>query len=143
MPSYLALIEPAATNRLKEWNPQMAVNFGTRRVVVGAHYGLRDWLSQRITAVLMALFTLIVVAQLVLSKGPIGYDRWAGMFSAQWMKVLTFTVIVALLYHVWVGMRDIWMDYVKPIATRLTLQVFSIVWLVGCAGWAIQVLWRL
>ena len=121
----------------------MAVNFGTRRVVVGAHYGLRDWLSQRITAVLMALFTLIVVAQLVLSKGPIGYDRWAGMFSAQWMKILTFTVIVALLYHVWVGMRDIWMDYVKPIATRLTLQVFSIVWLVGCAGWAIQVLWRL
>jgi succinate dehydrogenase/fumarate reductase cytochrome b subunit len=30
------------------------------------------------------------------------------------MKVLTFTVIIALLYHVWVGMRDIWMDYVKP-----------------------------
>jgi succinate dehydrogenase / fumarate reductase membrane anchor subunit len=25
----------------------------------------------------------------------------------------------------------------------LSLQVFSIVWLVGCAGWAIQVLWRL
>jgi len=121
----------------------MAVNFGTRRVVVGAHYGLRDWLSQRITAVLMALFTVIVVAQLVLFKGPIGYDRWAGMFAAQWMKILTFTVIVALLYHVWVGMRDIWMDYVKSIATRLTLQVFSIVWLVGCAGWAIQVLWRL
>lgn len=121
----------------------MAVNFGTRRVVVGAHYGLRDWLSQRITAVLMALFTLIVVVQLVLFKGPIGYDRWAGMFSAQWMKILTFTVIVALLYHVWVGMRDIWMDYVKPIAARLSLQVFSIVWLVACAGWAIQVLWRL
>ena len=121
----------------------MAVNFGTRRVVVGAHYGLRDWLSQRITAALMALFTLIVVVQLTLFKGPIGYDRWAGMFSAQWMKILTFTVIVALLYHVWVGMRDIWMDYVKPIAVRLTLQVFSIVWLVGCAGWAIQVLWRL
>ena len=121
----------------------MAVNFGTRRVVVGAHYGLRDWLSQRITAVLMALFTLSVVVQLVLFKGPIGYDRWAGMFSAQWMKILTFTVIVALLYHVWVGMRDIWMDYVKPIAARLSLQVFSIVWLVACAGWAIQVLWRL
>ncbi|MET0334672.1 MAG: succinate dehydrogenase, hydrophobic membrane anchor protein, partial [Rhizobacter sp.] len=23
------------------------------------------------------------------------------------------------------------------------LQIFTIVWLVGCAGWAIQVLWRL
>ena len=26
---------------------------------------------------------------------------------------------------------------------RLALQVFTLVWLVGCAGWAIQVLWRL
>ena len=121
----------------------MAVNFGTRRIVVGAHYGLRDWLSQRVTAALMGLFTVIVAVQLLLARGPIGYDRWAGIFAAQWMKVLTFTVIVALCYHVWVGVRDIWMDYVKSVATRLTLQIFSIIWLVGCAGWAIQVLWRL
>ena len=65
------------------------------------------------------------------------------MFSRQWMKVLTFVVIVSLLVHVWVGMRDIWMDYVKPVGIKLALQVFTIVWLVGCAGWAIQVLWRL
>jgi succinate dehydrogenase / fumarate reductase, membrane anchor subunit len=121
----------------------MAVNYGSKRIVVGAHYGLRDWLSQRITAGLMALFTLIVLAQVLFSKGPIGYDKWAGIFAAQWMKVLTFSVIVALLYHVWVGMRDVWMDYVKPASVRLLLQIFTIVWLVGCAGWAIQVLWRL
>jgi len=120
----------------------MADNFGSRRIVVGAHYGLRDWLSQRITAVLMALFTLVVVVQ-VLLPGEMGYDKWAGMFSRQWMKVFTFVVIVSLLYHVWVGMRDVWMDYVKPVGVRLALQVFTIAWLVGCAGWAIQVLWRL
>ena len=120
----------------------MAVNFGSRRIVTGAHYGLRDWLAQRVTAFLMALFTLLVVLRLVFSRGPVGYDLWAGIFSAQWMKTLTFTVILALLYHVWVGMRDIWMDYIKPVGLRLALQVFSIVWLVGCAGWAIQVLWR-
>jgi succinate dehydrogenase / fumarate reductase membrane anchor subunit len=117
-------------------------NFGSKRVVVGAHYGLRDWLSQRITAALMVLFTLAVVVQ-VLLPGEMGYDRWAGIFSKQWMKVLTFVTIVALLWHVWVGMRDVWMDYVKPVGTRLVLQVFTIAWLVGCAGWAIQVLWRL
>lgn len=121
----------------------MAVNFGSRRIVVGAHYGLRDWLSQRVTAGLMALFTIIVLAQVLLTKGALGYDRWAGIFSAQWMKVLTFVVIVSLLYHVWVGMRDIWMDYIKSVSLRLSLQILSIVWLVGCAGWAIQVLWRL
>ncbi len=121
----------------------MAVNFGSKRIVVGAHYGLRDWLAQRVTAVLMALFTLLVLAQVIFSKGPIGYDKWAGIFASQWMKVIAFTVIIALLYHAWVGVRDIWMDYVKPVSIRLSLQVFSIVWLVGCAGWAIQVLWRL
>ena len=120
----------------------MAQNYGSKRTVVGAHYGLRDWLAQRVTAALMALFTLALIVQ-VLLPGEMGYDKWAGIFSHQWMKVLTFVVIVALLYHVWVGMRDVWMDYVKPVAIRLVLQVFTIVWLTGCAGWAIQVLWRL
>lgn len=121
----------------------MAVNYGSKRTVVGAHYGLRDWLVQRITGALMALFTLVLLAQVLLARGPIGYDTWAGIFAAQWMKVLTFSVIVALIWHIWVGVRDIWMDYVKPVGPRLALQVFTIVWLVGCAGWAIQVLWRL
>ena len=104
-------------------------NFGAKRIVVGAHYGMRDWLSQRVTAVLMALFTVVLLVQ-VLMPGPLGYDRWAGIFAAQWMKVLTFVVIVSLAWHAWVGVR-------------LALQVFTIVWLVGCAGWAVQVLWRL
>ncbi|MEO5794307.1 MAG: succinate dehydrogenase, hydrophobic membrane anchor protein [Rhodoferax sp.] len=122
----------------------MSVNYGSKRVVVGAHYGLRDWLAQRVTAGIMALFTVVVLAQLLLSKGPIGYDLWAGIFAAQWMKIVTFSVIIALLYHVWVGMRDIWMDYVTSMVwLRLLLQIFTMVWLVGCAGWAIQVLWRL
>jgi succinate dehydrogenase / fumarate reductase, membrane anchor subunit len=122
----------------------MAVNYGTKRIVVGAHYGLKDWLSQRVTAGLMALFTLLVLGQMLFSKGPMGYDKWAGMFSAQWMKVLTFSVIAAMAWHIWVGMRDIWMDYVtSTVWLRLSLQVFTMVWLVGCAGWAVQVLWRL
>jgi len=121
----------------------MSVNYGSKRTVVGAHYGLRDWLVQRFTGGLMAVFTLILLAQVLFTQGPIGYEAWAGIFAAQWMKVLTFSVIVALLYHVWVGVRDIWMDYVQAVGLRLTLQFLSIVWLVGCAGWAIQVLWRL
>ena len=122
----------------------MSVNYGSKRLVVGAHYGLRDWLGQRVTAGLMALFTVIVLAQVIFSKGPVGYILWASIFAAQWMKVLTFSIIIALLFHVWVGMRDIWMDYVtSSVAARLLLQIFTLAWLVGCAGWAIQVLWRL
>ena len=138
----------------------MTPNYGSKRVVVGAHYGMRDWLSQRVTGVIMALFTVALLVQYLLpayAKGMsgerlrdpagafvrlTGYDKWAGIFSTQWMKVLTFVVIVSLAYHAWVGMRDVWMDYVKPFAVRLTLQMLTIVWLVACLGWAIQVLWR-
>ena len=121
----------------------MSVNYGSKRIVVGAHYGLRDWLAQRVTGALMVLFTAAILGQVLFSRGEIGYDLWAGIFSPQWMRALTFTVLLALTYHVWIGMRDIWMDYIKPVGTRLVLQIFTIVWLVACAGWAIQVLWRL
>jgi succinate dehydrogenase / fumarate reductase membrane anchor subunit len=120
----------------------MSVNYGSRRVVVGAHYGMRDWLSQRVTATLMAVYTLLLLAQLLFG-GPLGYDRWAAIFSSQWMKVATFVIFLSLGWHAWVGIRDIWMDYIKPAALRLLAQVLSIVWLVGCMGWAVQVLWRL
>ena len=120
----------------------MSQNYGTKRIVTGAHYGLRDWMAQRVTAVLMALFTIVLLAQVIFG-GPLGYDSWAGIFSSQWMKTLTFVVILAMLYHVWVGVREIFKDYIKPVSIRLSLYVFAIVWLVGCAGWAIQVLWRL
>ena len=91
---------------------------------------------------LMALFTLALLVQ-VLMPGEMDYSRWSGIFAQQWMKFLTFVVIASLAWHAWVGMSDIWMDYVKPVGVRLVLHVFTLVWLVGCAGWAIQVLWRL
>ena len=86
----------------------MAQNYGSARLVVGAHYGVRDWLSQRVTAALMALFTILLLARLLLSSGPIGYDLWASIFAPQWMKALTFAVIVSLAVHAWVGMRNVW-----------------------------------
>jgi succinate dehydrogenase / fumarate reductase membrane anchor subunit len=120
----------------------MNTNYGTKRRVVGAHYGLTDWLVQRVTAVLMALFTIAIIVQ-VLMPGELDYVRWAGIFAHEWMKMLTFVTIIALIWHAWVGLRDVAMDYVKAVGTRIVLQVVVIVWLVACAGWALQVLWRI
>lgn len=119
-----------------------SVAHGSRRLVVGAHYGLRDWMGQRATALLLALYTLTLLAQLVFGA-PVDYDKWSGIFAGNAMKAFTFVAIVSLLWHAWVGMRDIWMDYVKPVSVRLALQLLSAAWLVGCSGWALQVLWRL
>lgn len=116
-------------------------NIGPKRLVVGAHYGLKDFLAQRITAVIMAVYTVVLLVSFLLSKDT-SYQSWAGLFANQWMKLLTFLALLSLAYHAWIGVRDIWMDYVKPVAVRLTLQVLTILWLVGCAGYAAQILWR-
>lgn len=121
----------------------MSVNYGSKRNVVGAHYGTRDWLAQRVTAVLIVLFTAVVLVQVLFVRGPIGYEAWAGIFAPQWMKFITFGVIIALVWHIWIGVRDIWMDYFRSTSLRLVLQVFTLIWLAGCAGWGFQVLWRL
>jgi succinate dehydrogenase / fumarate reductase membrane anchor subunit len=115
-------------------------NIGPNRLVVGAHYGLRDWLAQRITAVVMAIYTVVLLV-LFLTGQNFSYEGWAGLFARQWFKLFTLVTLLMLFYHAWVGMRDIWMDYVKPVGIRLTLQVATILWLVVCAAWAVQILW--
>lgn len=110
------------------------------RIVVGAHYGWRDWLVQRISAVVMALYTLLVLA-LLLAHGGLDYAAWKTTFASELFRLATFVFMVALLWHAWVGVRNIAMDYVKPVAVRLAVQVAVIMLLVGYAGWTIQVLW--
>jgi succinate dehydrogenase / fumarate reductase membrane anchor subunit len=113
---------------------------GSKRLVVGAHYGLRDWLGQRLSAVLLGVYAIGLVLFTLLA-GDLGYERWAGLFAAPWMKVVTLLALAALFYHAWVGMRDLWMDYVKPVSVRLVLQVLTVLYLLGCAVWSVQVLW--
>jgi succinate dehydrogenase / fumarate reductase membrane anchor subunit len=118
-------------------------NIGPKRLVVGANYGLRDWLAQRVTAILMALYTIVLLG-LFLTSGETSFEAWSGIFSMQWFKLLTFAVVFALLFHVWIGMRDVWMDYVThSVVLRLVFQVATIVWLIVCAGYAAQILWRM
>jgi len=48
--------------------------------------------------------------------------------------------VVALLLHAWVGMRDILIDYVQPVALRVGLLAAVGLGLVACALWATVVL---
>jgi succinate dehydrogenase / fumarate reductase, membrane anchor subunit len=114
----------------------------TRRIVVGAHYGTRSWLLQRLTAIVLAVYTLILLGSLFLFS-EFTYGNWAGLFAGVGMKVATLLALLAVLYHAWVGVRDIFMDYVKPTWVRLSLQVLTVVALLGYGLWAVIVLWRI
>jgi succinate dehydrogenase / fumarate reductase membrane anchor subunit len=107
---------------------------------VGAHYGWRDWLSQRVTAIVMALYTLLILG-VVLWHGGLDYEVWKAVFANAAFRLATFVFMIAVLYHAWVGVRNIAMDYVKPAGIRLTVLVATICALIAYAGWTIQVLW--
>ena len=112
----------------------------TRRDAVGAHYGLMDWLVQRLTAIVMAVYTVLVLG-IALWNGGIDYPLWSLLFASGAFKLASFVFMVALLYHAWIGMRDIFMDYIKPVGVRLTLEAVCVIVLVGYLGWTIQILW--
>ena len=112
-----------------------------RRLVVGAHYGLHDWLAQRITAVVIAVYS-VIVAGIVLINAPLTFAVWKDLFAQGWMRVATLLFAASLVWHTWVGVRDILMDYIKPDGWRLTLQVVVLLVLAGYFGWAVQILFR-
>ena len=110
------------------------------RVVVGAHYGLRDWLIQRISAVVMVLYVVVMVGYLLLQP-RLNYDVWTGLFSSQTVRTFTLLFLMCFFYHAWIGVRDIVMDYVKPAGTRLVIHVLVILALLLYGIWAVQILW--
>lgn len=111
-----------------------------KREVVGAHYGLRDWLAQRITAVVMAVYSLLMV--FVLIRLPaVDFLHWKGLWSLPATRYSTVLFLLCVYYHAWIGMRDIIMDYVKDPGLRLLFYVIVIAALVCYVVWSMQILW--
>jgi succinate dehydrogenase / fumarate reductase membrane anchor subunit len=112
-----------------------------KRVIVGAHYGTRGWLAQRITALVMALYTPVAL-YIFLSRAPWTYEAWKAFFAQGWVRIATLLFVVSLAWHAWVGVRDILMDYIKHDGLRLALLVVTVLLLAGYVSWAVEILWR-
>jgi len=111
-----------------------------KREVIGAHYGLRDWLAQRVTAVVMAVYSVVILVML-LRLPAFDYPNWKIMWSAPWLRYATLLFLLSLFVHAWIGMRNIFMDYIKHGGLRLMLYVLVILSLVAYGAWALQILW--
>ena len=107
---------------------------------VGAHYGLGDWLLQRLTAVVMAAYTVVALAS-VLWHRPSAHANWKAMFEGAPFRLFTMLFFAALLYHAWVGMRDILMDYVHATGLRLAMQATVGLVLSFYLIWSASILW--
>jgi len=111
-----------------------------RDVIEVAHYGWRDWLIQRVTAVVMLVYTLFFLTVLI-AIPQIDYDHWRALWRVAIMRYATMLFVLSMLLHAWIGVRNIFMDYVKDTGVRLVLYVLSILALVAYAIWAWQILW--
>ncbi len=111
-----------------------------RRGVGGAHYGVRDWLAQRLTAVAMVVLGLVFVI-FVARHSPLRFSVWREIFRYQEVRLAGFLFFISLGYHAWVGVRNILMDYVKSLTLRLAAEWLVIMLLLVYMAWTVQILW--
>ena len=110
------------------------------REVIGAHYGWRGWLMQRVTAVVMLVYTLFFLG-ILLSLPARDYPHWRALWDLPSLRYGTVFFVVSLLLHAWVGVRNIFMDYIKATGVRLILYVLVILALIAYGVWVVQILW--
>lgn len=113
---------------------------GYRKNPVGAHHGLGDWLLQRLTAVVMAIYT-VALAVCLLLQAPANHEELRALFAGSFLRIATMLFLLALFYHAWVGIRDIVMDYLQSAGLRLGLQTVVGVVLVLYSIWSVAILW--
>ena len=73
--------------------------------------------------------------------GSQGRKDWKAFFEGGMVRIGTLLFAAALLYHAWVGVRDIIMDYVKPAGVRLVAMLLVGLVLVAELFWAAAILW--
>ncbi|MGV8991067.1 MAG: succinate dehydrogenase, hydrophobic membrane anchor protein [Thiobacillus sp.] len=100
----------------------------------GSHTGTGNWLIQRATALLLAL-AIPVLLVYFLAVLPLDFAAWQGLFAPLWSRVLLMLSAIALAMHAWVGMHDIFMDYIHPVAMRLVMTLAVVVVLAGSVVW--------
>jgi len=106
----------------------------------GARRGLDMWLMQRAGAVYMALF-IPVFLTLAAGSAPLDYIAWRGLFTPLAMKVAVLLFVLCLLVHAWIGLREIFIDYVHVLVLRLGLYFAFWTAYAACLVWTVDILW--
>ena len=109
--------------------------------------GLYDWMAQRVSAVVLAAYTLFLLGY-VLANPNLDYAQRDALFAQSWMRIFSLLTLVALGAHAWVGMWTITTDYLTPMTlgkwaggVRFLAQSFCGVLMFVLFVWGIQILW--
>lgn len=111
-----------------------------KSVLSVSHPGLRDWIVQRISAIILA-FCTFGLAYYFITHPNLSFVEWRMLFSPVGMKVLTLLVVLSLAFHAWVGIWTVVTDYVKPALLRFVIDVLVFLTLLACFLWSLLIVW--
>ncbi|MBL4585373.1 MAG: succinate dehydrogenase, hydrophobic membrane anchor protein [Pseudomonadales bacterium] len=102
--------------------------------------GVSDWLLQRVTAVILAAYTVFIVGFLLLNP-ELTFTQWSGLFETTWVRIFSLLSLISLGAHAWVGLWTVSTDYIKPTGLRFLFQAVVVIGLFVYVVWGIQILW--
>ena len=113
-----------------------------------ARSGLADFVVQRVTAVVLALYTLLLTSWFATHANP-DYATITGFFGNPAMKAFSTLALFSTIAHAWIGMWTIGTDYIRPHYFGRNATVFRLVFQAGCMFalfiyvlWGSAVIWR-
>jgi succinate dehydrogenase / fumarate reductase membrane anchor subunit len=109
----------------------MVIELLTRR-----YPGMRAWLMQRLTGLVMAIYSVMLVAR-AFSLKPHDYASWLMFFDPWWMKIASLLFWISLSIHAWLGIRDVLKDYVPNVQIRTAMLNVTVALLWIYLAWAI------
>lgn len=104
--------------------------------------GLQDWLIQRISAVILAIYTAFLVIYFV-AHPQLPYEQWRALFEYPAIKYSSFLALLSLVSHAWIGIWTVITDYIKAPALRLFIQIFFMIAILTCLAWGIRIIWSI
>ena len=102
--------------------------------------GVHDFILVRATAIVLTLYIIYMVGFFAITD-DVTYEAWTGFFSSAFTKVFTLLALVSTLIHTWIGMWQVFTDYVKSTALRLGLQLLTVVALLVYVIYGFVVVW--
>ncbi len=101
--------------------------------------GMHAWLIQRFSGIYIGIFSIILMLTLW-QVAPEGYAQWVALFSNAWLQLGMSLFAVALLFHAWIGMRDIIIDYIHPVWLKMLILSGIILMLLASGFWFLKAL---
>ena len=112
------------------------------QLLTNKYPGMRLWLSQRLSAVMMAIYIVFLIALLIIQQ-PSNFESWHDFVSPIWFRLVTLMFFISLFIHAWLGVSDVFKDYIFNKKLRANLQIIVDILLVVYLIWVSFILWNI